>query len=107
MAFEAQQISLSIIQDLRPLVAQLKRSDKHLADQIRRAATSTALLIAEGSKTSDGNGLAKLRLARGSAHEIRTALEVAHAWGHLDKEAHQPIDKKLDSLGAILYTMTR
>ena len=107
MAFEAQQIALSIIHDLRTVVPRVRRSDKHLADQIKRAATSTALLIAEGSKTSDGNGLAKLRLARGSAHETRTALEVATAWGLLESKAHKPIDRKLDSLGAILYTLTR
>ena len=78
-----------------------------MAEQIRRAASSTALNLGDAEGSEDGNRLARLRTAAGSNTEVRTALRVAVAWGYVDAGAIAAIDARLDRIAAILYRMTR
>jgi four helix bundle protein len=84
-------------------VAEIARHDRDLADQIRRAASSTALNLAEGAKRTGKDQTHHYRIATGSAAEVRTALLVGAAWGHLDAERHAALEPLLDRQAAILH----
>jgi len=47
MALIVADLSIELIEKLRPLVARIKARDRSLADQIQRAASSVALNIGE------------------------------------------------------------
>ena len=74
---------MSAIVQMAPLVTRIRRSDRDLADQIRRAASSVALNIGE----------------------VRAALRVAVAWGYLRAEDVSPIDALLDRIAGMLYRL--
>jgi four helix bundle protein len=101
------------------LVPQIERGDRDLADQLRRAASSIVLNLAEGQRSAKGNRQKHYAIAHGSANEVKAALELARAWGWLDdlhgygdanehraarrmREAHELLDRLL----AILWRLT-
>jgi len=84
MAFE---IGLAVVEALRPLMARIGACDGDLARQIRRAASSVPLNVAEGRRRSGKDRAYHYRVAAGSAAEVRAALRVVAAWGYL--EAHE------------------
>jgi four helix bundle protein len=49
MALIVADLSIELIEKLRPLMARIRARDKSLADQIQRAASSVALNIGEAS----------------------------------------------------------
>jgi four helix bundle protein len=51
MAFVVAQLSIELVEALRPLVPRIRRCDRSLADQLVRAASSVALNIAEGERS--------------------------------------------------------
>ncbi|HKY38791.1 MAG TPA: four helix bundle protein [Polyangiaceae bacterium] len=75
--FKVAELSFQLIEDLRPLVLEVKKRDRSLADQLMRAASSIALNIAEAQKSDGGNMRARFFTAAGSANESRAALRVA------------------------------
>jgi len=105
--FEVFELSLGLIRSLRPLVTQIGRHDKGLTKQLREAATSIALNLAEGNRRVGKDRAHFFRIASGSAAETRACLRVAEAWGYLGEDAiHAPLES-LDSILAILYRLTR
>ena len=105
--FIALSVSIEIISALRPVVARLKRVDKSLADQIRRAASSVSLNLAEGAKRTGADQLHFYRVAAGSNAEVRAALAVGDAWGHLDGIDASPLRVLLDREAALLHRLAR
>ncbi|MGE0398835.1 MAG: four helix bundle protein [Kofleriaceae bacterium] len=79
--FHAYINALDLIRALVPVVEQLKTYDSNLADQITRAATSVSLNVSEGAKRAGKDRKRFYVMARGSAAEIRGALDTADAWG--------------------------
>ena len=71
--FIAMQVSHEVVRMLRPVVAQLQVRDRDLASQIRRAATSAVLNLAEGEKRAGKDQTHHYRVAAGSAGEARVA----------------------------------
>jgi len=67
--------------DLKPVLAIIARHDKDLERQVRRAACSVVLNIAEGEHSSDGHRRERFRTARGSAGEVRGGVDAAEAFG--------------------------
>ena len=102
--FIAYDVSLQLIRSLRPLVPVLKKHDRDLADQLRRAATSVALNLGEGRRRAGGDQRRHYEIAHGSAGEVLTALDVARAWGYVvdDVDAKQHLDRLL----ALLWRLT-
>ena len=91
MRFHTLDCSFELIASLRTIVARLDRRDRDLARQIRRAATSISLNLAEGSGRSGKDRLHHYRIARGSTMKVNAALRAAVAWGPIDKaNAKQP-----------------
>ena len=82
--FIAYEVSLEVITSLRAVVPKLERHDRDLADQLKRAASSVALNLAEGQRLTKGNKAKHYVIAHGSANEVRAALQTAAAWGWLE-----------------------
>jgi four helix bundle protein len=74
---------LDAIRAMRPMVAVLERRDPDLARQLRRAANSVVLNVAEGSGSCGRMRTARYRTALGSARETMACLRTAEAWGYV------------------------
>jgi four helix bundle protein len=96
--------ALEVIRILRPVLDALRRQDRDLADQLRRAASSVVLNLAEGAGRRGMDRMQHYRIALGSALEVRGALDVACAWGYL--EGCAGVAAQLDELLAMLWTLT-
>jgi len=97
--------SIELIRALRPLIGRLEKRDKDLARQLRRAASSIPLNIAEGNRRTGRDKSYHFRVAAGSAAESSAALEVAQAWGHLE-DTSTALDL-LDQIRAMLWTLSK
>ena len=102
--FIALEVSLEAIKSLRVVVPQIERHDRDLADQIKRAASSVALNLAEGQRLTKGNKPKHYAIAHGSANEVRAALRTAIAWGWIE-DAAEPL-AVFDRLLALLWRLT-
>jgi four helix bundle protein len=74
---------LEIIRILRSPITVIERKDRDLARQLRRASSSIALNLAEGTYSRGKNRAARYHTALGSARETWACLEVAHAAGYI------------------------
>ena len=106
MPFHVYDRSLELIGQLAAIAATLERRDRDLANQLRRAATSVALNVAEGRRREGKDRPYHFRVAAGSAEETRACLQVAAAWGHIDAAVAAAPLATIDRLGAMLYRLT-
>jgi four helix bundle protein len=81
------EVALRVLEELRPALAVIEVRDRDLARQLRRAATSIVLNLAEGSGASGGIRRERYRTALGSAREVEACIDVARAWRYVDVEA--------------------
>lgn len=81
MALIVGELSIQLIEELKPLMSRIKARDKSLEDQLRRAANSIVLNVGEGEYSDPGNRRARFFTAAGSAGETLAAVRVAIAWG--------------------------
>jgi four helix bundle protein len=105
--FIALQVSIEVVHVLRDVVSQLATRDAALADQIRRAASSAALNVAEGSKRAGKDQAHHYRIAAGSAAEVRAAVAVGAAWGYFDATRYATLEALLDRQAALLYRIAQ
>ena len=102
--FDTYEVAKQLVIRLRDLVPVIQREDRDLADQLKRAASSIVLNLAEGQRYDNGNKLRHYKIAQGSAHEVKAALDVAEGWGYLAQAtAERAI---LDRLLALLWKLT-
>ena len=102
---DAQLLVLDLIRTLRPLVDDLATRAPDLADQVRRAATSTALNTAEGNRREGRDRHARFRIAAGECDEAASAVRIAVAWAYVDAAAAAPALALADRLAALLYRL--
>jgi four helix bundle protein len=77
-----------------------------LSAQLRRAAVSVPLNISEGNYRSGTKEYCRfLSIARGSAAEVRTCLQLASALGYLDPG--QTLEQEYDQISRMLYAMIK
>jgi four helix bundle protein len=101
--FQVLEVALQAVESLRPVVARIRQCDRDLGEQIRRALSSVALNIGEGSGNEGGTRLARYATAAGSNAEVRAALRVAIAWGYVSGTEVQAGEQLLDRIAAMLY----
>jgi len=101
--FIALDLSLDAIRVLRPLVGFIRRTDRELEDQLRRALTSISLNLAEGNRSHGRNRIARFSTAAGSCSEARAALSVAVAWGYVGGSDVEAGERMLDRLAGMLH----
>jgi four helix bundle protein len=107
MALIVADLSIELIETLRPLMPRIKARDKSLEDQIRRAASSIALNIGEGEYSDPGNRRARYFTAAGSAGETMAALRVAIGWGVVSRSEGERAVALLKRIIPMLWKLTR
>jgi four helix bundle protein len=105
-ALQVAGLSFEMIEALRPLMPRIKRSDGQLADQLRRAANSVVLNIAEGDTSDPGNRKARFFTASGSANESLAALKAAVCWRYIMPVEAEAASSLLRRIIAILWKLT-
>jgi four helix bundle protein len=103
--FHVLDIAIHAIEVLRPVVAHIRRCDRDLGEQLRRALSSVALNIAEGNRNEGGLRLSRFSTAAGSDAEARAALRVAVAWGYVSAHEIEAGDELLDRVAAMLHRL--
>ena len=101
--FIALDVAYQLAGSVRPLLDTLRRKDRSLEDQLRRATASTVLNISEGDGKSSLRDQARFfEIARGSCREARAALKLAAIWGYLDDRHTAELDALADRVCALL-----
>jgi len=79
-----------------------------LTSQIRRAVTSTALNIAEGSGNSSEKEFKRfLEISLRSDYEVMTCLEIALRLGYCDKENFTRLTAEADEIAAMIVGLSK
>ncbi len=79
-----------------------------LADQLRRASTSIASNIAEGSGRESSAEFARfLRIARGSLHELTCQVMLAADLGYIEPASRDALIADADAVGSALVGLIR
>ncbi len=103
--FIALDLSISAIETLRPVVSALRRLDRDLEDQLRRALTSVSLNLAEGNRSQGRSRISRFSTAAGSCSEARAALRVAVAWGYASPSDIATGEATLDRVAGMLHSL--
>ena len=106
-ALQVHEVALQVVTELAPLMPRIAKQDRNLAQQLRRAATSIVLNIAEGEHSDPGTKRARFHSAAGSASETRAAIRLAIAWRYLQAERVTSCLDGLDRVLAMLWRLTR
>jgi four helix bundle protein len=94
-----------VVRELGPVLGLVRARDKPLAEQLRRAAQSVVLNIAEARGSDAGNARARFATACGSAKEVRAALHVATDWSYLERTTATLLEQRLDTVCAITWSL--
>jgi four helix bundle protein len=97
---------LRVLCGLKVVLPRVEARDADLARQLRRAATSVQLNVAEGSGVGGGNRRQRYLSALGSARETRACLHASEALGYVDALSAPTMDE-LDKVIATLVKVTR
>ena len=105
--FEAYDNALNCVRTLRGVLPTMARADGGLAKQLRRAASSIVLNVAEARGRKGRDRAHLFAVALGSAREALAALDVAEAWGDLRAEQAANARTVLDRQCGLLYRLSR
>ena len=96
--------AVAMCRDAAMVAKAVERFDGDLARQLRRAAASVPLNIAEGSGASGGNRRQRYHSALGSAREVVACFDVASAMyaGPIDNAARKRLDVIIGTLTNVL-----
>jgi len=105
--FDALERALALISLLRRVLARIAAKDPDLARQIRKAASSIPLNLAEGRERVGRDRAHHYRIALGSTAEVAAALAVAERWGYVEAEDLAEALVAIDRVRAMLWRLTR
>jgi len=94
---------LDAVRTMRGMLVAIERRDPDLARQLRRAASSVVLNLAEGSGSFGRVRTQRYRTALGSARETLACLQAAEAFGYV--QAMPPA--VLDGMNRVVGTLVR
>jgi four helix bundle protein len=106
MGLIVQQKALQAAARLQPLLPVLRKRDKDLFDQVRRAMNSVVLNIAEADGNDPGTAKARFASACGSAKEVRAGLQLAAAYGYVGQARFAKLDIALDEVCAMSWRLS-
>ena len=107
MSLIVHQVAEQLIDAIAPIAREVQRHDPDLAKQLRRAAQSIVLNIAEAEKLGDnGNQRVHFERAAGSNGETRAAMRIASSCGYVDEVVVKRCDRIADSVQAMLWKLT-
>jgi four helix bundle protein len=106
MPLDALTVSHALIRQLRGTCEQIALQDGDLARQLKRAATSVALNLAEGRQRAGRDRGHHYRIAAGSAAEVTAALDIAAGWAYIDAAERAALEAPLDRIRAMLWRLT-
>jgi four helix bundle protein len=104
--FDAYEVSLELLDALVPVVSALRKKDRELERQLRRAASKIPAQVREGSRRTGCDRDYLFRTAAGSADEVRGHLETAVRWRYVTRESTAVADALADRVLAMLYRLT-
>jgi four helix bundle protein len=96
---------LDALRLMRGVLSAIERRDADLARQLRRAASSVVLNIAEGGGSFGRVRTARYRTALGSARETLSCLRVAEAFGYVEAMP-QGLLQRIDRVVGTLVRVT-
>ncbi len=106
MGFIVQQRALQAAAGLQGVLPVLRKRDKDLFDQVRRAMNSVVLNIAEADGNDSGTAKARFATACGSAKEVRAGLQLAAAYGYIGQTRLAKVDIALDEVCAMSWRLS-
>ncbi len=106
MSFDTLEVALDMIGSIGGPAGKIGGRDPDLARQIRRAAASIPLNVAEGRQRNGRDRLHLYRVAAGSNAEVRTALGIAVAWRYVAADEVAEGLALCDRVAAMLWRLT-
>ncbi len=94
---------LDTVRSMRSMLAAIDKRDADLARQLRRAASSVVLNVAEGSGSFGRVRTMRYRTALGSARETLACLRVAEAFGYVETMP----DAMTERMNRVIGTLVR
>ncbi|MEQ8887894.1 MAG: four helix bundle protein [Sandaracinaceae bacterium] len=94
--------AVAMVTEVRAYRLAIAREDADHARQLRRAAKSVPLNIAEGAYSRGRNRHSRYHTALGSANEVVACLEVAVADGILDSIDPDVLDRLIKIIGTLV-----
>ena len=105
--FHAHEVAMEMAASLRPVLEALARRDRDLESQLRRAAASVVLNLAEGSGRWGKDRIQHYRIAAGSAAEAKAVLGLARVWGYVEASLTGRPEALLARVQAMLWRLTQ
>ena len=105
MSLRIESVIIRLLGRIAPIVAQLKKRNRNLADQLDRASCSILLNTSEGAYSQKGHQKARYFSALGSASETRSCLHLAVA--QHGAVIDTVLSDDLDHVIAVLFKLTR
>ena len=106
MALIVYDLALQMLEHIKPIIDQVRRHDRNLADHMQRSAQQSFPNLAEGQSARGRNEVARFTVALCETRETRAAVAVAVAWGYVTEAESRPSDADLDRMGAMLWGLT-
>jgi four helix bundle protein len=95
-----------VVRSMRGVLVAIERRDSDLARQLRRAASSVVLNLAEGSGSFGRVRTARYRTALGSARETLACLRVAEAFGDIEGMPQGLVERMNRVVGTLVRVST-
>ena len=105
--FEALDVAMQLARQVGPLLTSVRKHDRDLAEQLRRACTSAASCLAEDNQRRGGDRTQLFATAGGSAAEARTQITLAAAWGFVAEDDAAIAAALADRVVAMCWRLTR